>query len=63
MKEVLFQIAMRIAEAKGSVEVQMACAGTLKEMFIEMGHTNKEANTMALDGLKIATNTLFRMIK
>lgn len=53
MKAVLFEIAKKITEAKGDIKVQMACAGTLKQMFIKMGYDNKTANQFALDAIKI----------
>lgn len=62
MKDLSFQIAQKIASDKNPHTV-FICASILKEAFILDGYSSKEANTMAIDGIKIIMKAMLNMSK
>jgi len=62
MKNLAFTIAKRIAIDK-SPNTVLICASILKDAFISEGIPAKEANTMAIDGVKVIMNTMLRCVK
>lgn len=61
MKELAFMIAQKIASDK-SPNTVMVCCSILKESFIMEGISNKEANTMAIDGIKIIMKSMLNTV-
>ena len=59
MKELSFQIAQKIATDKNPNTI-MICCSILKEAFVMQGIPSKQANTMAVDGIKIIMKTMLR---
>jgi hypothetical protein len=57
MKELLFLIAEKIVTDKSENNI-FICLSILKDEFIKMGYSNVNANTMAIDSLKIVMKTL-----
>jgi hypothetical protein len=62
MKELSFTIAQKIATDKNPNTI-MICCSILKEAFIIEGATNKQANTMAIDAIKIILKTMINIGK
>ena len=57
MKDLLFLIAEKIATNK-SEDTILICGSILKDEFINMGYSLNNANTMAIDTLKIIMKTM-----
>jgi hypothetical protein len=62
MKKLAFEIAHKIATDKNPNTV-IICASILKEAFIMSGVNNKDANTMAIDGIKIIMKSMLNLTK
>jgi len=62
MKQLAFEIAHKIATDKNPNTV-IICASILKEAFIMSGVNNKDANTMAIDGIKIIMKSMLNLTK
>lgn len=62
MKELAFTIAQRIATDKNPNTV-LICASILKDAFLAEGANEKQANTMAIDGIKIIMKTMLKITK
>ena len=60
MKELLFLIAEKIVNDKSENNI-IVCLSILKDEFINMGYSNVNANTMAIDSLKIVMKTLLKL--
>jgi hypothetical protein len=62
MKQLAFEIAQKIATDKNPNTV-IICASILKDAFIMGGVNNKDANTMAIDGIKIIMKSMLNLTK
>jgi len=62
MKQLAFEIAQKIATDKNPNTV-IICASILKEAFIMSGVNKKDANTMAIDGIKIIMKSMLNLTK
>jgi len=62
MKELSFAIAQKIATDKNPNTV-IICASILKDAFIMQGINKKDANTMAIDGIKIIMKSMLNLAK
>jgi len=62
MKALAFEIAQKIASDRSS-HTFFACASVLKEAFKIEGYSDKVANSMAIDGIKVIVATMIRMAK
>jgi hypothetical protein len=62
MKQLAFEIAHKIATDKNPNTV-IICASILKDAFIMSGVNNKDANTMAVDGIKIIMKSMLNLTK
>ena len=62
MKQLAFEIAHKIATDKNPNTV-IICASILKEAFIMIGVNKKDANTMAIDGIKIIMKSMLNLTK
>lgn len=62
MKELSFEIAKKIA-SDNSKNTIIICCSILKEAFIIEGATNKQANIMAIDAIKIILKTMINIGK
>jgi hypothetical protein len=62
MKQLAFEIAHKIATDKNPNTV-IICASILKEAFIISGVNKKDANTMAIDGIKIIMKSMLNLTK
>jgi hypothetical protein len=62
MKQLAFEIAHKIATDKNPNTV-IICASILKEAFIMSGVNKKDANTMAIDGIKIIMKSMLNLTK
>jgi len=62
MKELAFTIAQKIATDKNPNTV-MICCSILKEAFMMEGLSSKQANTMAVDGIKIIMKSMLNITK
>jgi hypothetical protein len=62
MKQLAFEIAQKIATDKNPNTV-IICASILKDAFIMSGVNNKDANTMAVDGIKIIMKSMLNLTK
>jgi hypothetical protein len=62
MKELSFTIAQKIATDKNPNTI-MICCSILKEAFMMEGISNKQANTMAIDGIKIIMKSMLNITK
>ena len=62
MRELTFQIAEKIATDKNPNTV-IICASILKEAFILTGVNKKDANDMAIDGIKIIMKSMLNLTK
>ena len=62
MRELSLTIAQKIATDKNPNTI-MICCSILKEAFIIEGATNKQANTMAIDAIKIILKTMINIGK
>jgi hypothetical protein len=62
MKELSFEIAKKIA-SDNSKNTVIICCSILKEAFIMEGLSNKQANTMAIDAVKIILKTMVNIGK
>jgi len=60
MKELLFLIAEKIVTDKSENNI-LACLSILKQEFVNMGYSNYNSNTMAIDSLKIVMKTLLNL--
>jgi hypothetical protein len=57
MKDLLFLIAEKIATDKNENTIYI-CGSILKDEFLKMGYSSYNANTMAVDTLKIVMKTM-----
>jgi len=57
MKDLLFLMVEQIATDNNPNTI-VICASILKEEFIKIGYSNYNANTMAIDSLKIAMKAI-----
>ncbi len=60
MKELLFITAQKIASDKGP-NTALICCSVLKHAFILEGLSEKQANTMAIDAIKIIMKTMLKL--
>ena len=60
MKELAFTIAQKIATDKSENTV-ILCAAILKEAFILDGVPSKQANIMAIDGVKVIMKAMINV--
>jgi len=60
MKNLMFMIAAKIAADQGR-HTLLVCASILKDALIADGFTRKEANELAIDGMRIITRTMQNM--
>lgn len=62
MKELTFQIAQKIASENKNPKTVLICASILKTFFINEGYSDKVANTMAIDGIKLIVKAMFSTV-
>lgn len=62
MKGLALQIAQRIASDRNPHTIYV-CASILKDAFKAEGYSDKVANTMAIDGIKVIVATMLRFSK
>ena len=62
MKELSFTIAQKIATDKNPNTI-MICCSILKEAFTMQGINPKDANQMAIDGIKIIMKSMLNITK
>ena len=60
MRELSLSIAQKIATDKNPTTI-IICCSILKEVFITEGANKKEANTMAIDAMKIILKTMINI--
>ena len=60
MKNLMFMIAAKIAEDQGK-HTLVVCASILKDAFIADGFSRKQANELAIDGMRIITRAMQNM--
>ena len=60
MKQLTFQIAQKIATDKNPNTI-LICCSILKDAFIMQGINKKDANTMAIDGIKIIMKSMINI--
>jgi hypothetical protein len=62
MKQLAFEIAQKIATDRNPNTV-IICASILKEAFMMQGINKKDANIMAIDGIKIIMKSMLNLTK
>lgn len=60
MKDLLFLMVEKIATDNNPNAI-FICAGILKDEFIKLGYSTQNANSMAIDSLKIAMNAICKV--
>ena len=60
MKELSFTIAQKIVNDRNPNTIVICCS-ILKEAFISQGISKKDANTMAIDAIKIILKTIIKI--